>query len=148
MPNLKWFQRNVTVKLSSIPGGGMGLFAKEDLPKGTRLGWYRGKFMTTKQWNRCKNDKYIWLLLDEDDEEYYIDASELKKNNKLRYVNGCFTPGQYASVNTEAYQKDDKIWYKTIRKIPKGMELLVDYGCDYFTEDDFKKNICGDYLKK
>jgi len=132
MPSLQWFQRNLVVKPSTIPNAGMGLFAREDIPVGTRLGWYRGERMTTRQWERCKNDEYIWLLLDDNGKEYYVDACNVVKNNKLRFVNGCITPGQFACVNVEAYQKKDKIWYSTIKKISKGMELVVHYGEDYF----------------
>ena len=140
MPSLQWFQRNLVVKPSTIPNAGMGLFAKEDIPMGTRLGWYKGKRMSTKQWERCENDEYIWLLLDDKGKEYYIDAHKVVKNNKLRFVNGCVTPGQFACVNVEAYQKKGKIWYSTIKKIGKGMELIVNYGDEYFDRKAIIRN--------
>ena len=42
-------------------------------------------------------------------------------------------PGQTFSVNVEAYQKGNHIWYETCRKINQGEELIVDYGGDYWT---------------
>lgn len=135
MPKLSLFQKNLIVKPSTIPNAGLGLFAKEDIPVGTVLGWYRGDIITSKQWKCCGNDEYIWMLVDDDNNEYYIDARNKKRNNKLRYVNGCLTPGQFACVNVEAYQKRNKIWYATTKKIMKGMELIVDYGNDFFIHE-------------
>ena len=132
MPRLKWFQRNLVIKPSLIPNGGLGLFAKCDIPIGTRLGWYRGDIITEEEWKKTLNDCYVWMLVDEDGKEYYVDAYMTKRNNKLRYVNGALTASQKALVNVESYQKNNKIWYKTIKRIPKGVEIIIDYGEDFF----------------
>lgn len=132
MPKLKYFQGKLAVRPSRIQGAGMGLFARQDLPRGTRLGWYRGDHISRQGWIESKDDSYMWMLLDDDDDEYYVDGKFQIRNNKLRYVNGCRSPGQRASVNVDAYQKDDRIWYKTKRKVHEGEELIVCYGGDYW----------------
>ncbi len=128
MPSLKWFQRNLVVKPSLIKGGGLGVFARCEIPKGTCLGWYRGRYLSRKEWIESKNDKYTWYI----DKDFYVDAFSVKNNNVLRYVNGAKTPPQYLSINVKSYEKNKKIWYKTIKKISGGCELIVNYGPDYW----------------
>lgn len=132
MPKLKEFQKDICIKSSTIKGAGLGVFAKKFIPKGTLIGWYRGIFKTEEEWENTDQDQYIWRLQDEYDNDYYIDGYPIKKSNKLRYVNGARTPSQFLSINVEAYQSYDKIWYRTSKKINKGMELIVDYGDEYF----------------
>lgn len=132
MPNLKYFQKDLSVRPSRINGAGLGLFANKFIPKGTRLGWYRGDHISRQDWIDSENDDYMWMLVDDYENDYYVDGRPQVRNNKLRYVNGCQTPGQVFSVNVIAYQKDDRIWYKTCRKIHEGEELIVDYGGDYW----------------
>lgn len=131
MVKLKEYQKNLVIKASNIKNAGLGLFAKVDIPRGAKLGWYRGTLMTSKEWERMDNDAYAWLLFDEFDREYYVDGRKKKRNNKLRYMNGAFTPGQFIKRNVIAYQCDDKIWYKTCRRVRKGEELIIYYGKDY-----------------
>lgn len=132
MPQLDYFQNKLTIKPSRIKGAGLGLFAKCYIPKGTRLGWYRGDHLSSKEYLKTEPDTYIWMLEDDENNEFYVDAYKTKRKNKLRYANGCKTPGQLFSVNIEAYQKDDRIWYKTIRKIRPNEELIIDYGEEYW----------------
>jgi uncharacterized protein len=125
------YQKYLVVKPSLIKGAGLGLFSKKYLPKGTKLGWYRGVILTRKQWLNLDKDRYTWLMFDRYDREYYIDARPLKRNNKLRYVNGSFTPGQFAKINVEAIQVDGKMWYVTTKKVYPGEELIIHYGNEY-----------------
>lgn len=129
---LIYYQKNLIVKPSRIQGAGMGLFARDFIPKGKKLGWYRGELITRQEWIDSEDDSYMWMIKDSNDTEFYIDGSTIKKNNKLRYVNGCMTPSQKFCVNVDAYQSGNKIWYETTRKIHKGEELIVDYGGDYW----------------
>lgn len=132
MPQINYFQKNLSIRPSRIKGAGLGIFAKDFIPKGTRLGWYRGDHLSKKEYLKTEPDTYIWMLEDDRNREFYVDAYKTKKSNKLRYVNGCKTPGQSLSVNVEAYQKDDRIWYKTTRKIRSNEEIIIDYGEDYW----------------
>lgn len=130
--NIREYQKCLSIRPSRIIGAGLGIFANIDIKKDTELGWYRGNIITEKEWKNCKDDSYMWLITDDTEKNYYIDGKYIKNSNKLRYVNGCLTPGQIASVNVEAYQYGLKIWYRTIRKIKNGEELIIDYGKDYW----------------
>lgn len=137
MPKLREFQKDIVIKPSLIRGAGLGGFAKRDMPLGTRLGWYRGMILSKNQWLDLINDKYTWEIDDPDNpkKHYYIDAYSVRRNNKLRFINGCKTPGQIMLVNVEAYQKEGRMWYKTIRNVRKGEEFIVDYGDDYWNDE-------------
>jgi hypothetical protein len=140
---LKEYQKNLYIKPSLIHGAGLGCFANVDIPVGTCLGWYRGKFLSRREWKNIDDDSYIWMIEPGTEVEdsafpadklmrYYIDAKPIKHNNKLRYVNGAKLARQYFLINCEAYQHNEKIYYETIKKIKKGMEIIVNYGCDYY----------------
>ena len=50
----------VTVKLSSIKNVGKGAFAKEFLPKDTRIGPYRGEIVKREDLMDDTNTSYFW----------------------------------------------------------------------------------------
>lgn len=131
LSKLKELQKKfMVVKKSKIKGAGKGVFAKIDIPKGTVLGWYRGKYLTEKQFEKLPDSKtdYVWYIND----NLYVDGSKIKKNNMLIYVNGAKTKAQKKKINVDSHNYRKKIWYKTTKKIKKGDELIVDYGEEYF----------------
>ena len=114
----------VIIKKSKIEG--LGVFAKEDIPKGTKIADYYGKEM---KWKTFKN-KYgeyksnslhtypmrrIWKILVAKNEPY-------RSQNLTNYINEI--PGK---SNCEL--KLRALYSK--KNIPKGDELLLDYPKDY-----------------
>ena len=66
---------------------------------------------------------YIKLILMINRMEYYmIDAKNIETSNWLRFIN---SPNKKKDVNLEAYQYLGEIYYKTVREISVGEELLV-----------------------
>jgi SET domain-containing protein len=109
---------------------GLGLFATEEIKKGTRVVEYRGRRLTNKraEWIEDNTDnRYVFEL----NSKWSIDGSTRK--NLARYVNHSCRP------NVEAYQYDMKIWYRAKWTIKPGDEITVSYGQDYF--DSFIKPI-------
>ena len=49
-----------TVKLSGIPNAGNGVFAKQFIPKGIRIGPYRGKPIPKDDMDQLYNTSYLW----------------------------------------------------------------------------------------
>ena len=133
--NLNKIQNVIKIKKSNIKEADMGAFANKDLEKSTSLGWYRGKLMNEHQRNKLKDDGYVWVI-DIKGKEMFIDAKPIKRNNKLRYVNGAKTKKQKKLVNVESYQYKEKIRYRTMKKIKKGEELIIDYGDNYWEENE------------
>jgi hypothetical protein len=144
--NLNKIQKVMKIKKSNIKGADMGAFMKKDVPKGKFLGWYRGKLLNENQRNKLKDDGYVWVI-DIDGKEMFIDGKPVKKNNKLRYVNGAKTKEQKKLVNVDSYQYNKQIRYRTIKKVKKGEELIIDYGDDYWEEESLKSKF-EDYETK
>ena len=49
-----------TIKSSSIPNAGNGVFAKQFIPKGTRMGPYQGNPVPKDDMDRLCNTSYLW----------------------------------------------------------------------------------------
>ena len=47
--SMAFLEKKVAVKKSILPGAGKGLFAKEMIPKGTRIVEYKGEITTWKE---------------------------------------------------------------------------------------------------
>ena len=52
--------KQLTVKPSSIPDAGMGVYAKEYIPKGTRCGPYKGTIVDKMDIGADVNTAYMW----------------------------------------------------------------------------------------
>ena len=56
-------EKKVVVKKSILPGAGKGLFAKELIPRGTRIVEYKGKITTWKEVDdNDGNNGYIYYV--------------------------------------------------------------------------------------
>src|SRR5918993_2948857 len=70
------FEKELEVKISTIPGSGQGLFTKVFIPKATRIIEYKGTITT---WEKVKDDAdnaYIYFLKP----NYVIDARHHPKS--------------------------------------------------------------------
>ncbi len=98
---------------------GKGLFAAEDIPKGTRIVEYTGKVVP-------KADRLT------DWGKYYFEVGKDKvidgniKTNIARYINHSCVP------NCEADGPEGKVYIWALRNIRAGEELTYDYGEEYF----------------
>ena len=50
----------VTVRQSSIPGAGLGVFAKEMIPRGVKVGPYVGKMVPSSEVDEGVDTSYMW----------------------------------------------------------------------------------------
>lgn len=138
---------SVEIKISSIPNAGRGVFAKEHLNSNMSLGEYKGRWISTKEFDsfpdeqKIKGFEYGWEISDfrgnknrpkgsrlRDKQAIgYIDARNETDGNFLRFINHSDTDD-----NVTAYQIKDKIYYVTKKDIKAGEELLVNYGTRFF----------------
>ena len=128
----------VEVRPSLIPGAGEGLFAKEDLPVGTYIGDYTGRYITPEETDAeqgthageyiffippcAKVEKYDAILGDPD---HYIS----KVNYAPAKINGQKTRLQ--NVEFDLMCTEPYVRLHTIRPVDKDAELYADYGRDY-----------------
>ncbi len=104
------------VKKSST---GKGIFALEDIKKGTKIMQYIGNKITTKEAD-AKPNRYIFEI----DENWSLDGAPLW--NTARYFNHSCKP------NAESIMEgDDRIFIAAKRNIKTGEEITFNYGQEY-----------------
>jgi hypothetical protein len=116
-----------TITTSTIPNAGNGAFANIFLPKGSVLGNYKGKRLSSQQYNRLRDQSYVWELSSRHG-PIYIDGKNPKLSNWLRFLNDS----RDRRVNVEPYQSHGNIFYRTIKNIKPGEEMFISYGDDYW----------------
>jgi SET domain-containing protein len=108
------------IRRSNIQG--MGAFATERIPAGTRLIEYAGERLTPAEADaRYPDDKadrhhtYLFAI----DDDVVVDAAV--DGNEARFINHSCDP------NCDAVIDDKRIWIETIRDVSPGEELAYDY---------------------
>ncbi|MBS3170420.1 SET domain-containing protein-lysine N-methyltransferase [Candidatus Woesearchaeota archaeon] len=120
----------VVIKESKVHG--KGVFAVQDIKKGTKVIEYLGEKISHAEGERrshltledSKNDSekgavYIFELND----EYSLDGN--LPNNDAKYFNNSCSP------NCKAEFENDRIWFVSKRNIKKGEELNINYCYTY-----------------
>ena len=118
-----------------------GVFARKDIPKGTRIIEYIGEKVTNAEGERradivldkskrSKTTGAVYLF--ELNKRYDIDG--YVPYNTARYINHSCDP----NCETEIIQ--GKIWIIAIKDIQKGEELNYNYG--YAFDEDFEEHPC------
>ena len=98
---------------------GLGLFAIELIPKGTRIIEYTGPRVPNDVVEKS-NGKYFFGL----NKRFAIDGSG--RANIARYINHSCSP------NAEAIITDGRVWIWSKKDIEPGEEIAYDYGEEYF----------------
>ncbi|MDB4907868.1 MAG: nuclear protein [Gemmatimonadetes bacterium] len=101
---------------------GLGAFATEHIPSGTRLIEYAGARLTPDEadanYPEVAGERHHTFLFAIDD-DIVIDAAV--NGNEARFINHSCDP------NCDAVIEDARIWIDTIRDIEPGEELAYDY---------------------
>ena len=120
---------------------GSGLFASQNIKKGSKVIEYVGDKVTKKEGDRRadiqikkakknKNNGMVYVF--ELNKRYDIDGSV--KNNYARHINHSCNP------NCEVEIDNNEIWIWAIKKIKKNEELSYNYGYSY--DEDYVDHIC------
>jgi len=138
------FNEYAEVKSSGIHN--KGVFAKKDIPQGTRIAEYTGRRISKEESTRIQNkmledyennpENCAATYIFEIDETHDLDGDV--DDNDPKYINHSCNP------NCEVDIIDGKVWLDTIKDIKKGEELSFNYGFDIDKENpyDFKKHPC------
>jgi hypothetical protein len=114
---------------------GKGVFAAQDIRKGTRIIQYIGERISKDESiaRLAQGNAYIFSFND----RYDIDGKTLK--NKARYINHSCDPNCDAEISKRT------IWIVAIRDIKAGEELSYNYGFDAkkYVCKCGAKNCCG-----
>jgi Proteins containing SET domain len=128
------------VKKSKVHG--RGVFAQQDIKKGTNIIQYIGEKVSKKEGDRRSQNRLKKYLKSKTSGSVYIfelnsrfDIDGSPKYNKARYINHSCRP------NCEVQIIKNSIWIVSIKKIKKGDELSYDYGFE-FDKDDYSDHTC------
>ncbi len=121
---------------STIKQAGYGVFCKRDIPAKTRVDEYVGEIIDDEEGAKRQDKTYFFRVMHKDGTSHIIDALPHEHSNIMKFVNGVKTAQQRKRQNCEAYQRNNKIYYRTIRDVKAGEELLVDYGPTYWLKPE------------
>ncbi|XP_065903026.1 histone-lysine N-methyltransferase PRDM9-like [Dysidea avara] len=114
--------------MSSIMNAGKGVFAKEFIPKRTRVGPYKGEMVQKEDVTDGTDTSYFFEVKKSGMGSYYIDAKNEEHASWLRFIN-CARHEE--EQNLLSFQYQGNIYCYTIKDILPGTELLVWYGEQY-----------------
>jgi len=133
------------IRYSKIPDGGMGVFAKQDIPKGTFLGNYMGFIYTGDRLSTIKGNSYQFDTVIRG-QNAIIDAIDVNKSNWTRFMNcalaeqdenvcvmknKCSETTDYFNGDGKKIELDGAIVFFACVDIAAGEELLYNYGERY-----------------
>lgn len=133
---MPFFEKELFIQDSGIPGAGKGLFTRADIPKGSRIIEYTGKVTSWEEADHQDGlNAYIYFLSD----DHVIDAAKRKKS-LARYANDARGLKRVKGMtnNAEYVEEGTRVYIDATKKIPAGSEILVGYGKEYW--DVIKKN--------
>lgn len=133
------------LEIRSSKIAGLGLFAAEPLEATTLLPPYQGLSLLNADLNNLDytqdEDNYVWCPPDRRqsagpmDPSFCVDGREVaSSDNPARFVNGARTLEQCKEVNLEICELGEVAYFRTLKAIPVGSELLVDYGPGYWSD--------------
>jgi len=131
---------NEWVELRQSDIHGLGMFARKDIPKGTRIIEYVGEKITNAEADRRYDDAsmkrhhtFLFIL----NSRTCVDAAF--EGNESRFINHSCAP------NCEAVIERGHIWIDAIKAIPAGTELVYDYQYENdpeYTDEDLRFYAC------
>jgi SET domain-containing protein len=132
----KWNPRNPWIVMRQSKIHGRGVYARTDIPKGTRLIEYAGERIDNAEADRRYEDEkmsrhhtFLFIL----NSRWCIDAAV--GGNISRFINHSCDP------NCVAWIEGQHIWIDALRDIKRGEELAYDYEYDFlpeYTVDDLE----------
>jgi SET domain-containing protein len=123
-------EKKVEVKLSKLPNSGKGLFAKEFIPKNTRIVEYKGKITTWKEVeDNDGNNGYIYYV-----KRYHVIDASRHTSALARYANDARGLQRVRGINNNAEYVEDglKVFIESKKDITAGEEIFVEYGKEYW----------------
>jgi SET domain-containing protein len=123
-------EKHLYLKKSLLPGAGLGLFTRIDIPKSILIVEYKGRI---ENWKDVKEEDGYNAYLFRLNRTKAINALTYVKSF-ARYVNDArgFSKIKGLTNNCEYLVENNRCYISSIRRIKKGEALLVPYGKAYW----------------
>jgi len=125
----KIFVKIFEIKNALIKESGRGVFALENIRQNKIILLYKGKRLSSNEYFFLypnQDGKYVLEIKEKNGSSYFIDAKDEPLSSYAHIINDAKNSGVLPNVQ---FTKTGYI--KTIKKIKKGDELLLDYGSEY-----------------
>lgn len=140
-------RQGLEVKKSHIPGAGLGLFAKKEIPARQKIATYGGEILTQRQLDQRypgRNTLAQYALETGENTHKFVDA-RATNSGVARYANDCrpanqaagHCTGNNATLAQRATPRRPRVrpvLQAGRRAIPKGKEITTSYGAEYWAE--------------
>lgn len=132
-------EKQLFVKTSTIPNAGKGLFTKLNIPKGTRIVEYKGRRTVWKEVANAHDNYYLYTI----NRNNVIDAGKTLKA-LARYANDARGLVKIKGLSNNCVYVNDgnRAFIESVKDIPAGAEIFVDYTQDYWKV--LKENLKAD----
>ena len=127
----------IEIKKSNIKNAGYGAFAKKFIKKGTRLSEYKGERIDSTNIHNYELSKLetsdYRMLVGNFPNVIIIDAQDdfIDKTNWTRFVNSVKDMDDQ-KLNVYSYQYGNEIYFKSMKDIKPGQQLLIYYGPNFW----------------
>eukprot|EP00118_Oscarella_pearsei_P014302 m.121695 g.121695 ORF g.121695 m.121695 type:complete len:448 (+) comp37757_c0_seq18:3435-4778(+) len=146
---LQSLPRQVGFCRSTIPAAQdkIGVYAKEKIEVGTWMGPYEGRRVALPDGvHFAKQDRrYSWEVYDGGAVLGFIDSEDVAYANWMRYVQ---TARHSHEQNLDVVQKGEEIYYRVMKPIDVGAELLVWYGAQHDRHFDVPCGLSNQYTRE
>lgn len=122
------FPDEVCLCTSSIPCVGYGVCARKRIPAGTWIGPYEGKLVRPEDIKIETETEYMWEVFHDGQVSHYLDGRDEANSSWMRFVR-CARHKK--EQNMVVFQYHGCVYYRTVREILPGQELLVWYDTRY-----------------
>lgn len=136
-------EKQLFVKTSTLPRSGKGLFTKKKIAKGTRIVEYKGRMTTWKEMKNAWDNGYIYSI----NRNHVIDAKRTL-SALARYANDAKGISRIKGITNNCVYVNDghRAFIESVKEIPAGAEIFVDYGKEYW--DVVRENLKIDQTSK
>lgn len=143
---MELLDNHLVVKKSTLPNAGKGLFTKIFIPKGAFIVEYKGKVSTWKEAEPAEGfNGYIYYI----NRNKVIDAMH-DPSAIARYANDAKGLSRIKGLtnNAEYIELKDRVFIVAKKDIPKGSEIFVGYGKEYWDVIRFNIQLAKEEEKK
>lgn len=127
---MELLEKQLYVKISTLPNAGKGLFTKKAIPKGTKIVEYTGTITAWKEVDHNDGaNPYIFYV----NKNHVIDASN-DASSLARYANDARGLAKIPGLlnNTEFVEEGVRVFLVARTDIPRRAEIFVGYGKEYW----------------
>lgn len=121
---ITWTEDAFTVRPSTIPGAGLGLFARRRIEIEDTIGYYTGEVISLEELKAGRHAGSDYLLMVT---RNHVIVGEGPQANYTRYINHGTEPNAYLVVST----RWKSARFEAVARIAPGTEIFFNYGDQY-----------------